>query len=88
VTVAVRPQKIRTTPLPATTAGADNVARATLREIVYVGAWIRFVLDLGEGATLVVENAPDNLPFDYRGLRPGSELSVHVPPDALLLFRD
>jgi hypothetical protein len=59
-----------------------------LREIVYVGAWVRLALEVGPGATLIVENTPDSLPFDYRALRPGSGVLVEVPADAILLFRD
>jgi spermidine/putrescine transport system ATP-binding protein len=88
VTVALRPQKIRVMPQAAVQAAGPNFARAVLREIVYVGAWVRLVLELGPGAMLVVENTPDSLPFDYRSLRPGNELCLEVPPDAILLFRE
>jgi spermidine/putrescine transport system ATP-binding protein len=87
VTVSVRPQKIRVTPL-SSEAAAPNSAVATLIEVVYVGAWVRLVLELAPGAVLVAENTPDAIPFDYRTLRPGDRLGVHVPPEALLVFRD
>jgi spermidine/putrescine transport system ATP-binding protein len=87
VTVAVRPQKIRVAP-PTGAQEACNGAYAVLREIVYVGAWIRLVLELRPGVLLVVENTPDGLAFDYRALRPGDELLVEVPPEAILLFRE
>ena len=65
-----------------------NSATAILREIIYVGAWIRLVVELAPSVTLAVENASDNMLFDYRKLRPGSKLSVQIPPDALIVLRD
>ena len=88
VTVAVRPQKIRVAPPNGGPVDGPNGATAILREIIYVGAWIRLVVELAPSVTLVVENTSDNLPFDYRKLRPGSELSLQIPPDALMVFRD
>jgi ABC-type Fe3+/spermidine/putrescine transport system ATPase subunit len=87
VTVSVRPQKIRVS-APAGEASSANSALATLRETVYVGPWIRLVLELAPGAVLTAENTPDALPFDYRALRPGDQLHVTVPPQAVLVFRD
>jgi ABC-type Fe3+/spermidine/putrescine transport system ATPase subunit len=87
VTVSVRPQKIR---LARTAAdlGAVNTATATVREVLYVGAWIRLVVELTPGAVLVIENTPDALPVDYRTLRPGDQVGIGVPPEAVLVFRD
>ena len=88
VTVAVRPQKIKVASPDGAALDGPNSATATLREIIYVGAWIRLIVELAPSVTLAVENASDNMPFDYRNLRPGSELSLQVPPDALIVLRD
>ena len=88
VTVAVRPQKIRVASPHGAAEDGPNSAAAILREIIYVGAWIRLIVELAPGVTLAVENASDSMPFDYRKLRPGSELSVQIPPDALIVLRD
>ena len=88
VTVAVRPQKIRVASPHGAAEDGPNSATAILREIIYVGAWIRLIVELAPGVTLAVENASDSMPFDYRKLRPGSELSLQIPPDALIVLRD
>jgi spermidine/putrescine transport system ATP-binding protein len=87
VTVSVRPQKIR---LARTAAdlGAVNTATATVREVLYVGAWVRLVVELAPDAVLVIENTPDALPVDYRTLRPGDQVGIGIPPEAVLVFRD
>jgi spermidine/putrescine transport system ATP-binding protein len=87
VTVSVRPQKIRVS-TPGGEGSAANGALATLRETVYVGPWIRLVLELAPAAVLIAESTPDALPFDYRALRPGDQLHVAVPPQAVLVFQD
>jgi spermidine/putrescine transport system ATP-binding protein len=85
VTLAVRPQHIRLSSR-AGAEGSVNVVPGTLKEIIYVGATVRLVLDLGCGRTVQAENLPENLPFDFRRLRPGDRLWVHIPAGAILVY--
>jgi len=84
VAFAIRPQKLRL-------AGKDdpagpNQVPATVREVIYVGAWIRILLQLPGGELLTLEDLPDRIPVDYRSLQPGQGVTVRLPPDALLRF--
>jgi len=88
VTIAVRPQKIRVVLPSSGAADGMNEATVILRDVVYVGAWIRLIVELAPSVTLSVENTPENIPFDYRKLRPGREVSLQIPPDALMVFRE
>ncbi len=86
VELAVRPQRLRLVADPASEAGAANLTPVTLREVIYVGAWIRLLVELPGGAMLAVEDLPDRMALDYRALVPGQPLTLRVPPDALLRF--
>jgi spermidine/putrescine transport system ATP-binding protein len=85
VILAVRPQRIRVMAAPG---GKDsgNVLPVRLRQVVYVGAVVRLVLELDGGTMVQAENLPENLPFDFRRLREGDRLWVHVPASALLVY--
>ncbi len=88
VAVVMRPQKIGLyLDHPPQPPAGCNVVRASLQEIFYAGSIVRFFVDIG-GATLLVENIPENLPFDYLSIRPGAALTLHVPASALLIYRD
>jgi len=85
VTIAVRPQPVQV--LTATCVEeSENVLPGTLKEIVYVGAVVRLTIDLGAGGTIQAENLPENLPFDFRRLRGGDKLWVHVPAGSILVY--
>jgi len=88
LTLALRPQKLRI--LPAGTSGGEaaNATPATVREVVYVGAFVRVLAALPGGQVVAVEDLPDRLGLDYRALQPGQAIRLAVPPEALLHFRE
>jgi spermidine/putrescine transport system ATP-binding protein len=84
ITIAVRPQRIQfRTPSVST---GENVLNGTLKESIYVGALVRFVIELDKGVLIQAENIPENLPFDFRLLRQGDKVELHVPSDAVLVY--
>ena len=88
VTVAVKPQKVRLVADGGAGAARQNPTPVILRETVYLGTWIRLLVELPGGEVISVEELPERMPVDYRTLRPGQPLSIDVPPDALLQFHD
>lgn len=87
VTAVVRPQKIGIHLSPRCPAPpGHNVAPAVLKEVIYAGTIVRFIVQLDNGAELLVENVPENLSFDYHTVYPGRPMSLHVPEAALLLY--
>lgn len=86
VTIAVRPQRIRVLVEAGEANDANNVLPGALKEVVYIGAVVRLVVDLGGGRTIQAENLPENLPFDFRRLKEGDRLWVEVPVGAILVY--
>ncbi len=85
VTIAVRPQQVRVSANGAAN-DTENVLSGTLTEIIYVGALVRLVFDLGAGMQLQAENLPENLTFDFRTLTLGDTMQLELPPQALLIY--
>jgi spermidine/putrescine transport system ATP-binding protein len=84
ITIAVRPQRIQLrTPSKSV---EENVLIGKLRETIYVGAVVRFVIELDKGVLIQAENIPEYLPFDFRLLRQGDEVALHVPSNAVLVY--
>jgi len=50
----IRPEKIRLAPLDETPTGGESTAAGVVREVVYVGAFTRYTVDLEGGGELVV----------------------------------
>jgi spermidine/putrescine transport system ATP-binding protein len=84
IIIAIRPQRIQLR-TPSTSPG-DNVLTGTLKETIYVGALVRFVIKLEKGELIQAENLPENLPFDFRRLRQGDRVELHVPSNAVLVY--
>jgi spermidine/putrescine transport system ATP-binding protein len=84
VAFAIRPQKVRL--LADAGDGLSNRVPATVREVIYVGAWIRVLAELPGGTLLTLEDLPDRMPVDYRALQPGQAVTLRLPPEALLRF--
>jgi len=85
VSVVIRPQRLYLIDVTAP-ARRENRVEATLDEVIYAGSSVRLLLRLAGDRLLVVENAPDRMPFDYRTLRSGDRLQVGCAADALILF--
>ena len=84
VDFAIRPQKVRL--LADAGDGLSNRTPATVREVIYVGAWIRVLAELPDGTLLTLEDLPDRMAIDYRALQPGQAVTLRLPPEALLRF--
>jgi spermidine/putrescine transport system ATP-binding protein len=84
ITIAIRPQRIQLR--PPSSSSTDNVLTGTVIETIYVGAVVRLVIELDKGVFIQAENIPENLPFDFRRLRHGDEVELHVPSNALLVY--
>lgn len=85
VTVAVRPQQVRVA-ANGTAKENENILSGTLVEIIYVGALVRLVFDIGTGARLQAENLPENFSFDFRMLSIGDAMQLELPPQALSIY--
>jgi ABC-type Fe3+/spermidine/putrescine transport system ATPase subunit len=83
VTIAIRPQRIQ---LRTSSSPGDNVLEGALKETIFVGAVVRFVIELAKGVLIQAENIPENLPFDFRLLRQGDRVELHVPRNAVLVY--
>jgi spermidine/putrescine transport system ATP-binding protein len=84
ITIAIRPQRIQLR-TPSISPG-ENVVTGILKETIYVGALVRFVIELDKGVLIQAENLPENLPFDFRLLQQGDRVELHVPSNAILVY--
>ena len=85
VHVVVRPEKIAIS--PAGQGGDDgNRLSGTVREVVFQGTIVRYMVDVGLDRPLAV-HAQNSLPITLAGfLKPGQEVDVTWRPDATLVF--
>jgi spermidine/putrescine transport system ATP-binding protein len=84
ITISVRPQRIQIR-APSVASGS-NLLAGRLKEIIYLGTAVRFVVELGNGVVMQAENGPEHLPFDFRRLQPGERIDLHVPSSAVLVY--
>ena len=84
IPISVRPQRIQIC-APNGAAGGNRLT-GRLKEIIYLGTAVRFVIELGSGVIMQAENGPELLPFDYRELRPDEKIDLHVPSTAILVY--
>jgi len=85
VHVVVRPEKIALA-LAGAGRGEGNQVTGTVREVVFQGTSVRYVVDLGVAGTLAVHE-PNGQRLDVGGLlKPGQEVEASWPPDATLVF--
>jgi spermidine/putrescine transport system ATP-binding protein len=85
VHVVVRPEKIALAPAGA--GGEEgNRLTGTLREVVFQGTSVRYVVDVGAAGMLAVHE-PNSQRIDLGGLlKPGQEVEAAWRPDATLVF--
>jgi ABC-type Fe3+/spermidine/putrescine transport system ATPase subunit len=57
---------------------AENVVRARIRSFVYAGAEYEYILDTPEG----------ELRASSQRAVPGPDVSLHLPPDGIVVLRD
>jgi spermidine/putrescine transport system ATP-binding protein len=88
LTVAVRPQRVGFSDGGLRSGPRDNLVPAVLRDVVYVGSWIRLIVEIDGGHRITIEKTPEAMPVDYRSLEEGQKLTLRVPPDALLHFAE
>ena len=81
LTLAIRPEKVALHPLNVDT----NCFRARIEDLVYSGAETQYLLRSGgQELKACLMNTQSGRP----GLRIGDEVTVHLPPDGLILLED
>ena len=86
VVATVRPQKIRLALDDDGGPATANTFPGTMKEVIFEGVLVRLLLQSAGGTTLEVQALPDALPFAYEDLVPGQRMSVHLPPEAVLVY--
>jgi spermidine/putrescine transport system ATP-binding protein len=86
LTMTVRPQKIWLRNQVEDLPQMDNVLKGTMKETIYLGTFIRQIVKINPHVVLEVESLPDFLPYDYRTLRPGHDVFLHLPPEAIIVY--
>ena len=86
IVATVRPQKIRLALDGMGESGTVNTFPGTLKEVIFEGVLVRLLLESAGGTTLEVQGLPDALPFAYQDLVPGQRMTIHLPPEAVLVY--
>ena len=86
VVATVRPQKIQLALDGEDRPAEVNTFPGALKEVIYEGALVRLLLEKPGGTTIEVQGLPDALPFAYQELVPGQRLTIHLPPEAVLVY--
>jgi spermidine/putrescine transport system ATP-binding protein len=85
VTIAVRPQKLM---LADGDCGRAPVLEATLRDVAYIGAAVRLMTVLRNGAEMIIETSERRAASTGSGLDIGKALRVTLDPADVIVFRD
>ena len=86
VVATVRPQKIQVGLGEEHESTTVNTFPGTMKEVIFEGVLVRLLLESLGGTTLEVQGLPDALPFAYQDLVPGQRLTIHLPPEAVLVY--
>ena len=86
VVATVRPQKIQLGLGEEDVSDRVNTFAGTMKEVIFEGVLVRLLLESPAGSTLEVQGLPDALPFAYQDLVPGQRMSIHLPPEAVLVY--
>ena len=86
VVATVRPQKIQVKLDEEHGPATVNTFPGTMKEVIFEGVLVRLLLESLGGTTLEVQGLPDALPFAYQDLVPGQRLTIHLPPEAVLVY--
>lgn len=83
VTAVIRPERIQLVPSDGP-AGGVNVCRATVREVIYLGDWVKYRVELASRDVLSLK-----VPDRGQGVVSGAGTPVHVgvSPDDVMVYR-
>lgn len=82
VLLAIRPEKVQVVEI--LNNGRENVLRARVQEVEFIGAFYRLHLQLGQAERLIAYLSPQR--SSAQAIREGEEVPVYFPPDQLRVY--